>query len=217
MNISKELCISEKIVGRDEEIEELQAMYRRVRDSHYEGSSKALSAYIKGLSGIGKSFLVVSALKDLVADDGGFFCEGKFDSMNSHRPFSAVVDALDSFCSKALNNIAGDEEKQEQLQLKIRGIIGDDEASALTSLLPTIARILRNDRAMQDTSASSALSAGTLLRQSHQALKHSFYKLKEIVTKLVQLLAEDKPLVLFIDDLQVRLATFGILSHLSRN
>lgn len=214
MALKQELCISNKIVGRDEEIELLQAIYRSVRDrkppddmnnsTHSVSLKPTKSAYIKGLSGTGKSALVTAALKEVVTEDGGFFCEGKFDSMSSHRPFSAVVDALDSLCSKALGGIT-DETKREELRFKIQSILGEDEASALTSLLPTMKTFLKVDhQLMEDTSQSSALSAGALLRRTHQALKHSFFKLKEIVRNLVQLMVEDKPLVLFIDDLQVR-------------
>ena len=89
--MDSKLKLPTNLVGRDEEIDLLQDLYRSLRDgtrffdhrnSSQRGSQRSCetrlnrSVYVKGLSGTGKSALVRAALMGFVEEDGASFCQG---------------------------------------------------------------------------------------------------------------------------------------------
>lgn len=223
--MNSKLKISKKFVGRDDEVEKLESIYRNLRDQHkadllthhaemtggpppkqrnsggVAARRRAPSAYVSGLSGTGKSSLVRRALEAIVESDKNHFCLGKFDAQINGKPFSAIVDALDNLCAKVIHE-AQQNNTTQQLKEMIGDAIGDHEAVA-TSLLPNLSKVLNARR--ESVASISTAASSTTKKNYHSSRKHTFFRLKDIIRKLVQVLVGDKILVLFIDDLQVRL------------
>jgi predicted ATPase/signal transduction histidine kinase len=78
---------SERIYGREHELEQLRAAWARTRAGARE------VVLVTGEAGVGKSELL-RGLEVVVAGDGGRFAAGKADLRRTHTPFGPIVDAL---------------------------------------------------------------------------------------------------------------------------
>lgn len=223
---SHRLQISKRIFGRETEIAQLQEEYCNLRDSPppanvFSKSSthfvklRSSCVFVKGLSGTGKSTLINESFSEIVqSENEGYFCQGKYDLLStSERPFSALVDALSVLCSKSMEN----EGKGENHVQRLQDILRLDEVIALSTLMPNLAQYLhvRHDHDSSSSSIQTPTGTGEK-RRNPQVMKHTFYRLKTVLKKLIQELVADKVLVLFIDDLQVSPFTLqrGPLQHL---
>lgn len=202
-SLNKKLVFPSRIVGRDEETDLLQDLYANKRSGNRQTDR---GVYVKGLSGTGKSALVISALKQLVKDDGGFFCHGKFDIARSHRPFSAIVEALNLLCSQAIRKCQSEKEKQE-LRGRIRTQFAGSGNSLITlmSLLPNLGKLLHGTEQIYRKASSRefTMNDDNSIRATSTKNTHSFFQLKSLLRALIEMLVGKKMFVLFIDDLQV--------------
>ena len=96
------LLISERLYGREREIETLLASFDRVVKS---GSPELV--LVSGYSGIGKSSLV-NELHKVLVPPLGLFASGKFDQYKRHVPYSTLAQALQSLVGRLLSKSDAD-------------------------------------------------------------------------------------------------------------
>ena len=96
---------------------------------------------VSGPAGTGKSRLVKQALAQLVEQDGGYFLEGRYDSLQRPVPYYGLVTALSSFISVV-------KERGQCMEMKQR-ILGSCEVSkvcdnqaVLAGMIPALGGIL---------------------------------------------------------------------------
>ncbi len=96
---TQEVCdrfqVSQKLYGREREVEALLQAFKRVTT----GQSELL--LVAGYSGIGKSSLVQEIYKPITAKRG-YFISGKFDQYQRNIPYSAIVQALKELTQQLL-------------------------------------------------------------------------------------------------------------------
>lgn len=83
-----------RIFGREKEILLLENAYQRIAKSHSE------LVLIRGPSGSGKSTLLEAFVREL--PPSAFRVSGKFDQLQSHAPYAALVSASEQLCRQAL-------------------------------------------------------------------------------------------------------------------
>ncbi|WP_437957740.1 AAA family ATPase [Sorangium sp. So ce119] len=87
------LQVSQKLYGRQEEVDTLMAAFRSISASGAAGDGRSELVLVAGYSGVGKSS-VVSEIHKPIAKDGGYFAAGKFDQFTRNVPYAAVITAL---------------------------------------------------------------------------------------------------------------------------
>lgn len=89
------LQVSQKLYGRQDEVDALMAAFRSVSGSDPEaaGDGRPALVLVAGYSGVGKS-AVVSEIHKPIAREGGYFAAGKFDQFTRNVPYVAVLTAL---------------------------------------------------------------------------------------------------------------------------
>ena len=145
---------------------------------------------ISGISGTGKSALVMKGVRDPAEKMGMTFVGGKFDLNNTSLPLSAFVDAMAS-----LTNTIIDGDKGKKIQDDINDTFGEDDASLLIRALPGCEKlfILHKDEAGHYHNKS------LVGKEAISRLQYAIRSLLKIICTHLN------GLVLFIDDLQVML------------
>ena len=167
--------LSERLYGREAQLESLLAAFERVAD----GGCELL--LVKGPAGIGKTMLVNEVHKPMVARRGSFSA-GKYDLYGRSRPLSALIDALSGLLRDVLS--AADAELSRWRD-RIRGALGD-EAAALADVLPELRHVLGQLSSVDELHPNQARE-----------------RFDRLMGRFVRLFAdEDRPLVIFLDDLQ---------------
>ncbi|WP_437306227.1 AAA family ATPase [Sorangium sp. So ce388] len=89
------LQVSQKLYGRQEEVDALMAAFRGVSASGPDAAQVGRSelVLVAGYSGVGKS-AIVSEIHKPIAKQGGYFGAGKFDQFTRNIPYAAVITAL---------------------------------------------------------------------------------------------------------------------------
>ncbi|NES98131.1 MAG: AAA family ATPase [Desertifilum sp. SIO1I2] len=95
-DVSDRFLISEKLYGREQEVETLLEAFGRVAN----GASELL--LVAGFSGIGKT-AVVNEVHKPITQQNGYFIKGKYDQFNRNIPFSAFVQAFRSLMEQILS------------------------------------------------------------------------------------------------------------------
>ena len=159
---------------------------------------------ISGISGTGKSALVMKGVKDPAEKMGMTFVGGKFDLNSTSIPLSAFVDAM-----KSLTNVVieGDMRKKTRIQDDITGTFGEGDLILLVRALPGCERLfsLHNEDKGDGDGDKEAMA-----RQQYETLsvvgKEAVSRLQYTIRRLLKIIcAHLDGVVLFIDDLQVRL------------
>ncbi|KYF74712.1 protein kinase [Sorangium cellulosum] len=87
------LQVSQKLYGRQEEVDTLMAAFRSISAAGAAGDGRSELVLVAGYSGVGKS-AVVSEIHKPIAREGGYFAAGKFDQFTRNVPYAAVITAL---------------------------------------------------------------------------------------------------------------------------
>lgn len=95
-DFSEKFRLTDKIYGRDQEIERLLSVFRNVSD----GSTTSV-VLVGGYSGVGKTSLINEIHKPIV-ERQGYFISGKFDQFKRNIPYSSIVQALEEMVQKIL-------------------------------------------------------------------------------------------------------------------
>ncbi len=181
--------IPHKLYGREDLLRDLVTGYDRC------AAGGQMLVLISGHTGVGKSSLV-HGLREHVGRDGGRFSSGKFDQFRRDRPYFAVIQALQGLVRELL---AESEERVALWRHNLLERLGNGIA-ALLKLIPDLQHIVGQ--------ADPGITPIALDEQSRYRLFSQF----------LGVLAEpEKPLVLFLDDLQwADLGSLQLLESLAR-
>ncbi|NEQ36114.1 MAG: AAA family ATPase [Okeania sp. SIO3I5] len=175
---SNNLIVSEKLYGREQEVEKLLTAFDRISDREKSQSELMLVA---GFSGIGKSALVNEVHKPIV-EKRGYFIAGKFDQFQRNLPFSAWLNAFAELIEQILSE---PEEKLQKFARKLQEILGE-EVQVIIDVIPELELLIGKQPPATELSPSAAENRFNLL-------------FLEFISVFAQ---SDHPLVIFLDDLQ---------------
>jgi predicted ATPase/signal transduction histidine kinase len=179
-DICDRFLISEKLYGRENEVQQLLTAFDRVAgEASNEGKSEFI--LVSGFSGIGKTAVVNEVHKPIVKQRG-YFIKGKFDQFNRNIPFSAFVQAFRDLMGQLL---AESDKQIQQWQSKLTEALGDN-AQVIIDVIPELERIIGQQKSAPELSGSAAQNRFNLL----------FKKFIQLFT------TKEHPLVIFLDDLQ---------------
>lgn len=169
------LNIPQKLYGRDTQLALLEENFERVR----QGSACFL--LISGPLGIGKTSLV-NEFSTVIAGKGGSFASARFERLQSHIPYSALIDVLKALISKILKE---DIETQESWKSKLLEGLGVN-GQLMIDLIPDLELLIGPQRHVLPLIGENAEL------RFHDVFRH-------FVSSLT---SAKEPLVLFLDNLQ---------------
>ncbi|BAZ21459.1 serine/threonine protein kinase and signal transduction histidine kinase with GAF and PAS/PAC sensor [Kalymmatonema gypsitolerans NIES-4073] len=173
-DISDKFQISQKLYGREAEVETLLRAFERV----------ALSSemmLVAGYSGVGKSALVQEIYKP-ITEKRGYFLTGKFDQFKRNIPYSAIVSAFAGLVQQLLTET---EAQLEQWREKLRCALGSN-GQVIIDVLPEVELIVGKQPSVPELGAAESQNRFNLVFQNF------------IRTFCIK----EHPLVIFLDDLQ---------------
>ena len=174
-DVSEKLQISQKLYGRDQEVEILISAFERVKD---DGSELIL---VSGFSGIGKSMLI-NEIHRTIVKYSGYFVSGKFERLKKDAPYSAMIQAFTELARQILA------EKESEIAIwkdKILTILGPN-GKIITDIIPLFELIIGKQPEVPILGPVESQNRFNLVFQG-------FIKI---------LASKDHPLVIFLDDLQ---------------
>lgn len=186
-DISLHFNISNKLYGRQKELETILSIYERTCT----GQSEIVM--VGGYSGVGKSAVVHELQKNIIATDG-LFITGKCDQYNREQPFLVLIEALQQFIQHILS---GSTQQLKQWRKKLQVALGNN-AAIITELLPDLSIIIGEPPKLTPLPPAEA----------EMRLNMVFIDLVSNVY------SKEQPLVIFLDDLQwVDIPTLNLLQR----
>jgi PAS domain S-box-containing protein len=184
------LLISEKLYGRDAEIDVLLAAFDRVV-AHGEVELVLVSGY----SGIGKSSIVNELHKALVPPRG-LFAAGKFDQYRRGVPYATLAQAFQNLVRGILSKSEAELERWRRLLLEALGSNGQ----LMVTLIPELAFVIGEQPPVPDLPPQDAQN-----------------RFQTVFVRFLGAFARpEHPLALFLDDLQwLDTATLELLEHVA--
>ncbi|MDQ0921092.1 histidine kinase [Paenibacillus sp. V4I5] len=167
--------IPQGLYGRTQEIENLLHVYGRA----VHGSLEAV--WVTGESGYGKTFLIAETMKTIMKDNG-WFLSGRFEPNKQHVSYHALSRALRQLVRQLLTE---KDHQIEQYRGRLQKILGTS-GKVLTDLVPDLVLLIGEQPI-----------AKQLPPQETQNRLH--FLLQQF---LLIFCAKDRPIVLFLDDLQ---------------
>lgn len=169
------LVLPERLYGREEELRGLHQALARASAGHAE------YVLVSGYSGVGKSALVHELLES-VSTHRGTFVSGKFDQFQRDLPYSALVQALTELVLQVLSADAAEVDLwRERWRLSL-----GPSAQVVVDLVPDLARVLGPQPPVPELSPTESQARFNL-----------------VLSRFVRSCASpERPLVLFLDDLQ---------------
>ncbi|OCT15646.1 hypothetical protein A8709_16420 [Paenibacillus pectinilyticus] len=167
--------IPQGLYGRSKEIERLLRVYSHA----VHGSLEAV--WVTGESGYGKSFLIAETMKTIMKDNG-WFLSGRFEPNKQHISYHAIARALRELVRQLLT---GKDQQLEEYRTRLLQMLGTS-GKVLTDLVPELEMLIGEQPA-----------ARPLPPQETQNRLH--FLLQQF---LLIFCAKDRPIVLFLDDLQ---------------
>ncbi|MFA5085352.1 MAG: AAA family ATPase [Candidatus Omnitrophota bacterium] len=164
-----------RLIGRDKELEALKVL---VKESL---QAQGGLCFVSGEAGVGKSRLV-DELREYTYSIGGIFVESKCYQYEFRAPYKVIAEAIEAYIDAAKSFSQGE---REELQNRLKGAVGElgREAARIT---PKVADILGD------------LPALAMLDPEKE-------KMRFLITAaafILHLSTRQKPLVIFLDDLQ---------------
>ncbi|MBI4815563.1 MAG: AAA family ATPase [Deltaproteobacteria bacterium] len=173
-DVDERLRIPQRLYGRAEALETLLDAFEKAA----EGDARIL--LVAGYSGIGKTRLVHEVLRSLTARKGRFV-EGKFDQLARGKPYDSFVQALTTLVRQILTE---DERTISEHRARILTKLGAN-AGVIAGVIPEIEHIIGPTPPVEELGASESLN-----------------RFRSTIATFVRTMAADRPLVLFLDDLQ---------------
>ena len=184
------------------------------QDNGQDGQSpptKTLESYsmpelvlVSGVSGTGKSALVLKGLKEPAERMAMTFVSGKFDLNNTALPLSAFMDAMTS-----LTKIINEGDKRQKIQKDINESISEDDTTLIVRALPGCEKLFSMHKryaVQKQASQFGSVVMGKESRRQSTSLvgKEAIIRLQYAIRGLLKIISIHLGgLVLFIDDLQV--------------
>jgi PAS domain S-box-containing protein len=183
------LLISEKLYGRESEVETLVAAFGRV----VSGGAPEL-VLVTGYSGIGKSS-VVNELQKVLVPSRGLFASGKFDQYKRDIPYSTLVQAFQGL----VRTLLGKSDTELADWRELISVALAPNAALIAELIPELKLIIGEPASVPELDA----------QQSQRRFMTVFQRFIGVFAQL------QHPLALFLDDLQwLDAATLDLLEHL---
>ncbi|MEM9542227.1 MAG: serine/threonine-protein kinase PknK [Cyanobacteria bacterium P01_E01_bin.42] len=183
---SDRLQIPQQLYGRENEIATLLAAFEEVARNE-----QPALCLVKGYSGIGKSALVAEIHKPITARNG-FFVSGKFDQLQRDTPYLAIAQALGKLMKYLFTEAS---EALQQWREKLQEAVGNN-GRVLSEIVPNMEILLGKQ--------PEVLQLGA--KESQNRFNFTLQNFLRVFTK------SDRPLVLFLDDLQwADSASLGLL------
>jgi len=173
-DISDRFQVPQVLYGREKEVEQLMDSFYRAA----QGQPQLLA--VKGFAGIGKSALIHEVHKPIAAHSG-IFTVGKFDQFQKNKPYSALKQALSGWIQHALS-------------------LKDSALVALRAQLN--AALGANGRVLVDFMDVFKVLLGDLAPLPPLGAQETQNRFHLVLQRFIQLITQDRPLVIFIDDLQ---------------
>ncbi len=184
-DFSSRFGISQKLYGREHEIDILLSTFERVADGF------VAIMLVAGYSGIGKSALVKEIPKSLTKRRG-YFISGKFDQFQRNIPYSAVVEAFKELVQQLLTE---DEIQLSVWKERLLTALGPN-GQVIIDVLPEIEWIIGKQPPVPQLGPIESQNRFNLVFQNFMRV----------------FCQQEHPLVLFLDDLQwVDSATLKLL------
>lgn len=175
-----------KLYDRErQEAELFKAYKRRISPSPTSVDHREL-VLINGPSGTGKTALAFSLRKE-VAANSGFFIAGKFDQLQRPESYAPICVAFTDLVRQIMER--GDEDCINDIRRQLMETV--DTISMITDMIPAVTQLLGPDSAMNDhtkVTSGSYGAQGRLLLVFCQFVRATC--------------SPERPLVLFLDDLQ---------------
>ncbi len=174
-DIGDKFHISQKLYGRDKEIQALLATFARVAENRSE------IVIVSGDSGIGKSALV-GEIEAEILQRQGYFITGKFERLNSNIPYYGWICAIQQLVERLLT------EPEAEVQIwrdKLLTTLGNN-GRVIVDLIPELELIIGKQIAATELPPAEAENRFNLVWQS-------------FIRVFTQ---PEHPLVIFLDDLQ---------------
>ncbi len=164
-----------KLYGRDKPVAQLEHSFQQV----CQGS--VILSLVRGYSGVGKT-ATVQELYRPIAIARGLYIHGKFDQYHRNIPYSALGTALNGFCSQIL------EETNEALSLWKSKILTSvhNSGQLLIEIIPNLEKIIDSQPAVS--------------KVDPQSTQNRFNEV--FINFMSAACSPEKPLVIFLDDLQ---------------
>lgn len=182
--------ISEKLYGREVEVQTLLAAFDRVaspkekrestKENHFTPGSAEM-ILVAGFSGIGKTAVINEIHKPIVREHG-YFIKGKFDQFQRAIPLFAFVQAFRDLIGQLL---CQSDARLVEWKNKILTVLGENAQIAI-EVIPELEQIIGTQPPAPELSGNAAQNRFNLL----------FQKFIHVFT------AQEHPLVIFVDDLQ---------------
>jgi PAS domain S-box-containing protein len=186
---SGRLLISERLYGREHEIETLLAAFDRVV-AH--GTTELV--LVSGYSGIGKSS-VVNELHKVLVPSRGLFASGKFDQYKRDIPYATLAQAFQSLVRPLLGQ---SEDELGRWRDALREALGAN-GQLIVNLVPELELVLGTQPPVADLAPQDAKNRFQML----------FRRFVAVFAR------REHPLALFLDDLQwLDAGTLDLLEHL---
>ncbi len=174
-DFSDRFLIPEKLYGRHREVQTLLAAYQRAT------AGKTEMILVSGDPGVGKT-AVVNEIHKPILRQRSYFIKGKFDQFQRDIPFSAWVEAFRDLIRQLLSE--SDREIQSH-KIKILSALGD-QAQVITNVIPQLEQIIGKQPPAAELPGIAAENRFNLL----------FQRFIQVFT------TKERPLVIFLDDLQ---------------
>ncbi|MCY6369107.1 ATP-binding protein [Clostridium ganghwense] len=130
-DITNKLKFSEKLYGRDKDINEIIEKYYSVKNGNNE------VVLISGAGGMGKSTLMNEIHRRVVAD-GGIYISGKCTQYNNNTPYSPVIQAITKLIKQTLME---SQEKIEEFKKEFLKAVGNN-GQIITDFVPEVEYII---------------------------------------------------------------------------
>ena len=177
-----------RIYGRKNEIQDLSRIFKEV-----EGGAKEY-LNITGPSGIGKTTLVRDLFRPLVKDNS-YYISGKCDQMKGAPPYNSIIQAFRGFVKDLLEYESDHIDKWNRSIIEAVGTSG----RVITDVIPEIEEII-----------------GPQDQVPELGTEESCNRFNMVFTRFIRVFTgSDRPLVMFIDDLQwVDSASLSLLKYI---
>ena len=175
LDLFSQFSIPQKLYGREQEVGRLMDAFDRVSS----GSTEMI--LVSGYSGIGKSSLVNEIHKPIVRQRG-YFISGKFDQFKRNIPYASIIQAFQELMRQLLT------ESDRQLGIwksKLLKALGSN-GQVIIDVIPEVERIIGSQPAVPQLGSS----------ESQNRFNRVFQQFIHVFSQ------RDRPLVVFLDDLQ---------------
>lgn len=174
-DIQDHLVVSQKLYGREEQVNQLLDTFERV--SH----GKTECVFISGYSGVGKTSLVKEISRSIVRKYG-YFISGKYDQLRRATPYTGIIEAFNGLVNHYMTE---SEERLKILREALQESLGNN-GQVIVNIIPSLELILGPQEPVYDLTPTETQNRLTLT-----------------FLNFVRVLAQpDHPLVMFLDDIQ---------------